>query len=104
MQIELTKHSCTVTRESGDPKFYGVCNAAGESRLLYAIKNQLNDTLELGLIKKRMWRDGHLVDDYQQYLRNKNGSIAIYNPRFQIAGAEVDYNNGQVILAVENLS
>lgn len=103
MKIELTKTKCTVTREPDDPKYYGAVNAAGESKLLYAIKNQLNQK-GLGLIKKRMWKDGHLVDDMQQYLRNRDGSIAIFNPRWAIEGAEVDFNNGQVKLTVVDLT
>ena len=48
-----------------------------------------------------MWRDGHLVDDMQQYLRTKRGaspSFAIYNGRWAIEGAEVSYNAGAVTL------
>lgn len=94
-----------VTREEGDPKYYGVKNAAGESKLLHAIKTQLNKE-GYNLIKKRMWKDGHLVDDCQQYLRTRKKEtgkdyIAIYNSRFQIEGADVQFNEGQVFLAVE---
>ena len=104
MIIELKAHCCIVTREPGDPKYYGDFNGAGESRLLFAIKQQLNKTKRLGLIKKRMWKDGHMVDDLQQYLRNKDASICIYNLHWQIRGAEHDFNNGSVTLAVEDLS
>ena len=103
MKIVLSGSQCTVTREPGDPKYYGVRNAAGESALLYAVKNQLNQTHDLGLIKKRMWRDGHMVDDMQQYLRNADASIAIYNTFWQIRGANDDFNKGEVIFAVTNL-
>lgn len=105
MRLKLTGNKCIVTREPGDPLYYGVVNAAGESRLLHAIKKQLN-AQGYDLIKKRMHKDGHLVDDMQQYLRSRNTSgdvIAIYNPSWALRGAEVDFNNGQVILAVAHI-
>ena len=103
MKIQLRGLQCIVTREAHDPKYYGVRNAAGESALLYAIKKQLNDTHSLGLIKKRMWKDGHMVDDMQQYLRNADWSVAIYNTFWQIRGADVDFNKGEVVLTIANL-
>jgi len=62
MRFELAEHSITAIREGGDPKFYGVQFARGESRLLHQIKIVLNNN-GFDLIKKRMWKDGHLVDD-----------------------------------------
>jgi len=102
MLVELNwgQGSVRVTRETGDPAYYGVRDAAGESRLLYAIKKQLK-LQGYDVVKKRMWRDGHLVDDMQQYLRTKRGaspSFAIYNGRWAIEGAEVSYNAGAVTL------
>lgn len=106
MRLILEQHRLVVIREPGDPKYYGVLNAAGESRLLYAIKNQLNNQ-GFDLIKKRMHKDGHLVSEMQQYLRtrkptgNSNKDICIYNGFWQIRGAEEDFNQGQVVLLVE---
>jgi len=106
MQIEFDweYNKVTVTREPGDPSFHGVRNGAGESRLLYHIKEKLNSE-GFDLIKKRMWKDGHLVDEMQQYLRtrspkSKGPHVYITNPRWAINGAEVDYNEGQVTLAL----
>lgn len=103
MKVELKENICIVTREPNDPKFYGIVNAAGESRLLYHIKQEL---LKAGhkVIKKRMCKDGHLVDDMQQYLRTQKGyepSFCIWNTKWQVKGAEVDFNNGQAVLSVE---
>jgi hypothetical protein len=106
MKIELTDYACTVTKEPGDPHFSGVVNAAGESRLLYHIKKILN-AQGYDLIKKRMWKDGHLMDDMQQYLRTRKKSgdpkkdIYIWNGCWAIQGAN-DYLNrdGHVILRV----
>ena len=106
MKLVFEKHKLHVYREVGDPKYYGVINAAGESRLLYAIKNQLNAE-GWNLIKKRMWKDGHLVGDMQQYLRTRKPSgnpdkdIYIWNGHWQIHGAEEDFNSGHLVLIVE---
>lgn len=90
-----------VTREPGDPPYYGVKDGAGESRLLYAVKNALR-LQGYTLIKKRMWKDGHLMDDMQQYIRtaSREHGFAIYNMRWAIEGAEVRYNAGAVELAL----
>jgi hypothetical protein len=54
-----------------------------------------------------MWRDGHLVDDMQQYIRTRAGfspAFAVWNGRWAIEGAEVDYNAGAVTLELERWS
>lgn len=108
MKLEFKGTTLLVTREQGDPKYYGVINAKGESNLLHAIKNQLNKE-GYNLIKKRMGKDGHLVDDMQQYLRTrKKGAgkaagkpdIYILNDAWAIEGADVAYNKGEVELEV----
>lgn len=103
MKVELKKNSCIVTREESDSKIYGIQNAAGESKLLYQIKKELR-VQGHKVIKKRMWKDGHLVDDMQQYIRTAKGyepSFCIWNNQWAIKGAEEDYNQGQVVLSVE---
>ena len=70
MILEFKGNALIVKREPTDKKYYGNHNAAGESNLLHAIKNELNKQ-GYDLIKKRMWKDGHLVDDMQQYLRTR---------------------------------
>lgn len=105
MRIEFKTSAILVHRESGDCKFYGVVNAAGESNLLYAIKIKLNK-LGFDLIKKRMHKDGHLVDDLQQYLRtrkptgNPETEIYLYNDHWAINGLEEDYNQGSCRLTM----
>ena len=103
MKVDLQENICVVTREEGDPKFYGVVNAAGESKLFHHIKLKLKEAGHK-VIKKRMHKDGHMVDDMQQYIRTVKGyepSFAIYNSQWAIAGAEVEYNaNGHVTLSV----
>ncbi len=103
MKIEFHDSYILVFREAGDKAYYGVKNAAGESALLYAIKKILNSQ-GYDLIKKRMHKDGHMVADMQQYLRTRKLSgdldkdIFISNSRWDIEGAEVEYNRGCVRL------
>lgn len=106
MKIEFFKTHIIVTRETGDKKYYGVQNAAGESNLLYAIKNQLNKQ-GYDLIKKRMWKDGHMVDDTQQYLRARKPTgdpmknISLYNDHWAINGVDEDFNAGSCRLEMQ---
>lgn len=106
MKLEFNGNCLTVVREDTDPKYYGNYNAAGESKLLHAIKKELNKQ-GYDLIKKRMWKDGHLVDDCQQYLRTRKkgagkADIYIYNSSFQIRGANERYNeDDKVVLSVD---
>jgi len=112
MKVEMKGNYCIVTREPGDPKFrntgWGANGNQGESRLLYHLKNLLN-SMGYDLIKKRVQKDGHMMgDQYMQYLRtrkpsgNPNKDIYIFNHRYAIQGAEVNFNErGETILAVE---
>ena len=103
MRIEFHESHILIYREKNDKAYYGVKNAAGESALFYAIKKQLN-AQGYDLIKKRMCKDGHLVDSMQQYLRTRKPSgesdkdIFISNPQWNIEGAEIMYNQGCVRL------
>lgn len=97
MKLQFKGNTLTVTREDGDKKYHGMVNGRGESNLLYAIKLQLNQ-MGYDLIKKRMWKDGHLVDESQQYLRTRKknagkADIYIFNNNWALRGAEEDWNN-----------
>jgi 3-dehydroquinate dehydratase len=108
MKVTFKQNSILVERENTDPKFYGLANAKGESALLYAIKTELNKQ-GYDLIKKRMHKDGHLVDDIQQYLRTRKkgagkADVYIYDASFALRDAAADFNKGAVELAlVENV-
>ncbi len=108
MKLVFEPNSLIVVREPGDPKYYGVQNAAGESHLLYALKLKLNQ-MGYDFIKKHMYKDGHLVDELQQYLRSKNpktgtnGIYCLYNDHWAINGLEKDYNAGKALLRIERV-
>jgi len=111
MKVRLQTNRCIVIREPGDPGFYGNLNAAGESKLLHHVKKELNKQ-GFDFIKKRMWKDGHMVDDMQQYLRERKPVFAdgikrqlcIYSTFWQIRGANDDFNKGRVVFGVENIA
>jgi len=92
MKLDLQEHCLVVTREPHDPTFRDSEWGSGESRLLYHIKKQLNSTLGLDLIKTRMWKDGHMVDSDQLYLRTRSKRspkphIMIWNIGWQVQDA-----------------
>jgi len=76
MKVTLEGRAVVVKREDGDPDFYS------DSILLLHVKRTLN-SMGFDFIKKRMWKDGHLVDEEQQYLRERKmaGSPRVYRTR-----------------------
>lgn len=98
MRVELNQNSCSVYKGDSDPKYYT------ESHLLYAIKQELNSQGH-DLIKKRMWKDGHLMgDDTTQYIRTRSSKSArphiwIYHASWQIESISELFNEfGHVVL------
>jgi hypothetical protein len=111
MKVVLTEHECIVTREKGDPKMRAAgWDAPGyytgpESLLLYHVNKAL---IAQGhdVIKKRMWKDGHLVDETTQYVRTRNAKaehgIMVWNGNHQIYDAGERFNeDGAVTLHVD---
>lgn len=106
MKVTINTNTCVVTREPGDKKIKGGNYLArGESNLLYKIKQILNSQ-GYDLIKKRMHKDGHLVDECKQYLRTRRkgagiADIYIVNENWALYGADERYNqDGEVTLTV----
>ena len=100
MKVTIDGSVCTVVRESDDSP------VVSESTLLYHIEQALN-TQGHDLIKKRMWKDGHLVSEMQQYLRSrkvKHGDCAlmIWDSAYAVRNLAHDYRKeGIVCLSVE---
>ena len=90
---EGSPYCCVVTKEPGDKIRCENREARGESTLLHHIKKILN-ARGYDLIKKRMWRDGHMMDEMQQYLRTRKPSgdpkkdIYIWNSMWNDQGAD----------------
>lgn len=107
MILEFKENKLVVTKEPTDKKYYGHKNTSGESQLLYAIKQEMKK-LGMDVIKKRMHKDGHLVSEMQQYIRERkrqeNGTLrAWWNGHWQINGLNEDFNEGCCILLEESI-
>jgi len=98
MKVQLENNRCKITKEAGD-KRYTHGYAPPESGLLYDIRKALQ-AQGYDVLKKRMWRDGHLVDKSQQYIRtrkyysNPNG-FCVYNSMYAIWDAGEKFNSLQ---------
>lgn len=96
MKVQLNTNTCTITKEAGD-KRYARGYSQPESGLLYDVCKALK-AQGFDVLKKRMWRDGHLVDKSQQYIRtrkyysNPNG-FCVYNANWQIWDAGEKFNS-----------
>lgn len=94
MKFSVALNTLTVFREQGDKRF----NSG--SQFLYAVKKNL---LSAGIpvIKKRMWKDGHLTADTETYLRSPRSrsepTFHIYYPDYQISEASADWNQNRVV-------
>lgn len=95
VKLNFYKHICEVTKEKGDPYFSRSTWSDAESTFLYHVKEEL---IKQGydVIKKRMWKDGHLVDDTMQYIRSRDLSgptwIEVYNSDYAIRDAGKTFN------------
>jgi hypothetical protein len=128
MKIELsdcqyTGMSISVIREPGDKALRskpGGWAATGESTFLHHVKRKLDsmtipyynadtNAIEVrhvfDLVKKQMWKDGHMVDDIQQYIRTRgplsqSPHIYLSNDHWALNGLEEDFNAGKAHLTV----
>jgi len=115
MIVSIVGRTCYVYRQDVDPVFRPTCgdsswSAPGwygaESRLLYHVQKILNER-GYDLIKKRMWKDGHMVGtEHTQYLRSRDlqgaKSLCIYHANHAVEIAAELFNTiGLVELAVE---
>lgn len=114
MIVSIVGESCYVYRQPGDPEFRANRSRnswsppgwhAAESRLLYNVQKTL-DRRGYDLIKKRMWRDGHMFgSEHTQYLRSRNlhavPSLYVYHADYALDVAAESYNVlGRTVLHV----
>lgn len=100
VNLDLQTKKCSVIKEKNDKKYHRGY-ALPESTFLFHVKREL---IKQGydVIKKRMWRDGHMVDDLQQYIRTRNYSLhnlkgfALYNSAWAIRDVGEVFNNIEV--------
>ena len=114
MLVSIVGSTCYVYREPGDPAFRPNRSKnswsppgwyAAESRLLHNVQKILNGR-GYGLLKKRIWRDGHMFgSDYSQYLRSRGikavPSLYVYHASYALEVAAESFNTlGMVELDV----
>jgi hypothetical protein len=129
MKLKFEYPNLTVTREKGDKAYYASPSSWGdaESAFLYNLKKKLNtlasgEVFQAGYnhyrpirwIKKRMWKDGHMKDEQQQYLRTTTPICydgdgnpfygCLYNDHWAINGLDTDFNNGSAILRFDTIT
>lgn len=71
-----------------------------ESRLLHQVKKELQ-VRGFDVIKKRMWKDGHLVSDTEHYIRDRKGRFSIWFPDYALRFSYEDYNRDHVSYQIE---
>ena len=93
MKVILDAHACLVEREPGDRKLYQ------DSLLFHVVRNELRRQ-GFDVVKRLMWKDGHLTDDSRHYVRERSWKFAVFFESYQLRNAVEDYNRGSVILNV----
>jgi hypothetical protein len=107
VELDFKQGICKITKENGDPYFKNTNWSDAESTFLHYVKKEL---IKQGydIIKKRMWKDDHMVDDRQQYVRTRKWTVngnedefCIYNNFYSILNAGEEFNEkGEYILNV----
>ena len=92
--LDVNNYNCRVIREKTDPYFTDSGWSNAESVFLYHVKKEL---IKRGydVIKKRMYKDGHLVDNFKQYIRSRkldDKAFCIFNDRYDIVSAGAEFN------------
>ena len=91
MKIKMDKYGAAVTREKVDPKYYN------DSQLWHAIRNAL---IAKGhdVIKRLMWKDGHMVSDTQHYVRDRGSAWCLHFSAYALRYMYEDFNEGSLYL------
>lgn len=97
MLIDLSRpRRLVVRREVTDRKFYD-----GDSIFLHHVKKALH-RLGYNCIKRLAWKDGHLVDNYMHYLRDRKYRWHIWDPDYAVRSLARKFDtDGEVTLVVE---
>ncbi|WP_422451921.1 hypothetical protein [Endozoicomonas sp. ALC066] len=95
MEVKLQEHTCKVYRTENDPPIY--TESAFYHKLKLALQAQGH-----GVVKKLMWKDGHLMgDDKLPYIRSrtprKDPELMIFDPAWAVRDIAKDYRNQRVV-------
>lgn len=97
-QIEAFKRGgmyIEVVHEPNDPR------PSNESHLLHMIKKNLI-AQGFDVIKKRMWKDGHMVADACQYIRSRNmkdpNAFMCWDDQYAVRDLAQDYRENGIVM------
>ena len=90
VSLNLDQHYCTVEREPHERR------CPTESAFYYRLKKVL---IAQGhdVIKRLMWRDGHLVDSKQYYIRMRNWDWCVWDGAYALRNPAEQFNQGLCI-------
>jgi hypothetical protein len=99
--LDFENGKCIVKKTDGDKNFHTSTWSLAESNFLYKVKQEIQK-MGYDVIKKRMYKDGHMVDDTQQYIRTrswngKDGEFCIYNTNYSLFDAGLIFNKDNEI-------
>lgn len=85
MKVEINRNSVIVTREATDRKIYK------ESLFYYLAAKELKKQGH-DVVKKLMYKDGHMVSDNQYYIRERKWKWSAYDNYFALRFVYERYN------------
>ncbi len=81
----------------------GVKGPWKESTFFYHLAHRLNE-MGFDVIRKRMWRDGHLTASFRQYVRSRDWEWCVCDDNYMLRDVCADFRkDGEVALRVEPL-
>jgi len=81
-----------IQKEAGD-------KIKNESQFMYQVKKELIK-MHFDVVKKLMYKDGHMVSDTVYYIRDRRGRSCVWDDQYQIRSAADRFNrDGQVHLS-----
>jgi hypothetical protein len=97
VKLDLEKNTCFVEKEIGDKRFSHSGYAEAESTFFFNVL-QILKAQGYDVIKKRMAKDGCLVDDTQQWIRTRKfddknpDGFALFNSRYALEDLGLEFN------------
>ena len=86
VDVDRPNHTVHVIREDSDPKIYR------ESAFFHKVKVKMQEQ-GYDVIKKLAWKDGHMIDDSQHYIRERKGKWCVWYPEYALRFVYTDYND-----------
>lgn len=96
MHIKIEPNgNITITREENEPKLYK------ESTFYRHLARTINQKYQTDMIPKRMWKDGHMVDNNQFYLVDRKREYGFFQDDWSLYEINQDYFNKNVPITLK---